>query len=607
MGRYKRKKKQFGGMISNMFGGFGSGQGMEFISQIGNALQGFSNEPALQGIFSQSNTLFEGFNNALSNEQKEQIGDTDKFKSMFDIFSLFSNSLFQTGGQVSNVPNNVSDVKQRFGQFTKDLEREIAEVGAEQNKQIATLQFNAKHSGNEISPSQIIPGLTRGTQAFKKGSRVSNKISLLRQEGKPQNQAVAIALDMQRRGKLQDGGSINDLFNPQQASLIQSQAATLLDHMRSGRFRRRLRRSLPKGADVDQAVQNRITAVESMLNTPYAVIPRPSIPGAEAHFVPAGGTDIPLDQAVRQPGTISFTPEAVTPLAENLSTYTPLHEFSHASTLGARMLSEQDFKTVHQNIGDFKDFASKYIDENSSARDRVGVKKRFRYLTNPTEVQARVNEARQMALDMGIHKNFGENFTKKQIELLLDDTGNVKVPKGVKLEDGNFRAFNDLIDITGGDAEKIRTLLNDIAAVDIPRSRTVRAQNGGVPVNPLGQFAFPGQNVIVPTSDGSIDMTGVPRDILAVQNGGATVLPANSGIHQFAPGMVLEIPLPENYNRRGESKRSVNSSRKKRKKDNMGKATANKTTTRYHRRNKRQTQINKRGNVGLPFGRKVGF
>lgn len=40
--------------------------------------------------------------------------------------------------------------------------------------------------------------------------KVSKKISLLRSEGKPQKQAVAIALDMQRRKKLNTGGNVEN-------------------------------------------------------------------------------------------------------------------------------------------------------------------------------------------------------------------------------------------------------------------------------------------------------------------------------------------------------------------------------------------------------------
>lgn len=47
-----------------------------------------------------------------------------------------------------------------------------------------------------------------GGYLFGDGGAVSDKISLLSHEGYPQKQAVAITLDMQRRGKLADGGDL---------------------------------------------------------------------------------------------------------------------------------------------------------------------------------------------------------------------------------------------------------------------------------------------------------------------------------------------------------------------------------------------------------------
>lgn len=349
--RKKRRKKQFGGLISGLFGGvngFGGGQGTEFLSQIGTALEGFNNEPALSNIFSQSDALFQGFNNQLSEEQREQMGGADQFRPLFDIFSLFSNGIFnrggfQDGGNVDpqSMPSQrqVTEIRERFGQFADALKEEVIEEGAERNKEIATQMFNAMYSEDSSQVSQIIPGINRGNPPFKKGSKVSDKISLLRKEGKPQNQAVAIALDMKRRGKLANGGNI--------------------------------------------------------------------------------------------------------------------------------------------------------------------------------------------------------------------------------------------------------------------------------PVSSLGQFEFPGQPVIVPTPTGMITMDGVNQNILAVQNGGATILPANSGTHQFAPGQVLEIPIPEANRRRkakSASSRIVNSSKGK-KNDNKGISTRipNTTRQRFDERNRRESRRNKRGNIGLPFGRKVGF
>jgi hypothetical protein len=302
----KRYKKQAGGLISNFFGGFGSGQGMDLLSQVGSALQGFSSEPALSGIFSQSDQLYEGFNNSLTDAQRGQFGDSEQMKPIFDLFSLFTNGMFggggfQDGGVVEQQPiDRKSPIAERFGQFTTALQDGVVEAQAEQRKQVVTQQFNSQYGD--------------------------------------------------------------------------------------------------KGADVTQI-----------------------IPGIEG-------------------------------------------------------------------------------------------------MANPS--------------------SYGKVGTGQQM------------------------------------------------------------QSGGVPVSPMGQYQYPGQPVIVPTPDGRITMQGVNQDVIAVQNGGATVLPANSGMHQLQPGNVLEIPLPP----RKKSTHGVYS----KKDDKKGISTRIPTATvkRYNERNRRQMRRNRRGNVGYPFNAK---
>jgi hypothetical protein len=105
---------------------------------------------------------------------------------------------------------------------------------------------------------------------------------------------------------------------------------------------------------------------------------------------------------------------------------------------------------------------------------------------------------------------------------------------------------------------------------------------------------------MVPTENGQITMDGVMGDILALQGNNASILPANSGIHQFAPGMVLEIPIPKRKKRRGKRKTS-----KVKAKPIKKSKLATKTVKRFNDRNKRTMDYNRKGNVGLPFGKKI--
>lgn len=115
-------------------------------------------------------------------------------------------------------------------------------------------------------------------------------------------------------------------------------------------------------------------------------------------------------------------------------------------------------------------------------------------------------------------------------------------------------------------------------------------QAGGIPVSPLGQHQYPGQPVAVPTQNGMIDMTGVNQTLLTMdQLGNTAILPPNSGLSQFAPGLVMEFPLDERPRR---------SKRKKSKL--MGSRIPNATVVNYNKRNARTMRRNKSGNVGLP-------
>jgi hypothetical protein len=297
-------KSQFGGLISSLFGGMDGEKGSQFIGEIGNALKGFSNEPALKGFFDQSDTMLKGFKEQLSDSQLESMGGESSLKPMFDLVSLFSGGmggtpLFADGGVVEEEPmtkGSMSKIKKRYKGFLKDMTEGIVDMAIESEKKMAIQQFNMTNTQKGVDESQIIPGINRG------------------------NGGVRLGEQMQR---------------------------------------------------------------------------------------------------------------------------------------------------------------------------------------------------------------------------------------------------------------------------------------GGVPVSSRGQYDFPGQPVIVPTPDGRITMQGVNQDILALQDGGATILPANSGMHQLNPGEVMEIPLPP-------KKKPSSRMKSKKKDDKKGLSTRIPTVTsrRFHNRNEKQTMLNRRGNVGYPFGNK---
>lgn len=187
-------------------------------------------------------------------------------------------------------------------------------------------------------------------------------------------------------------------------------------------------------------------------------------------------------------------------------------------------------------------------------------------------------------------------------------------PKQKKLMKKRFKGILKAVDETvindafKNELDQTKNAFNMRNVTDIKRpefiipnmSGSIRSHQKGssvIPVSPAGQYQYPGQMVAVPTLSGSITMDGVPNNILGIDMvGNAQVMPANSGNHQFAPGMVIEIPLPSS------DRPSPQRGKKNKRKIIPGNRTKNKTLKRYNERNKEYARVAKLDNVGMPFG-----
>ena len=81
---------------------------------------------------------------------------------------------------------------------------------------------------------EVISLAKRGLIEMEKGGKtmdkkVSDKIRLLRKEGKPQNQAVAIALSMRDSGKLASGGQTNKVLDDAKKAVAKMTDAEVAD------------------------------------------------------------------------------------------------------------------------------------------------------------------------------------------------------------------------------------------------------------------------------------------------------------------------------------------------------------------------------------------
>ena len=97
---------------------------------------------------------------------------------------------------------------------TKDVEevREKWQNEMMNDPDLITYQIiEVKADGSERKVPSKFHGFAKGGKTM--NDKVSDKIRLLRKEGKPQEQAVAIALSMRDEGKLEKGGKISEAID----------------------------------------------------------------------------------------------------------------------------------------------------------------------------------------------------------------------------------------------------------------------------------------------------------------------------------------------------------------------------------------------------------
>lgn len=523
----KRKNYQFGGLISSILGGLEGGQTSSLLSNLGNTLSGFSNEPALSNVFSQSNSLFSNFQNQFGN--KDNMEQIQGYKPLFDMFSLFQNGLnntnFQDGGEVDREQLN-SDVKGLLDMFKRDILHQTEM----EKMDIAKEKFNARYGNEQARPNQVIPGMQSG------------------------------------------GPASRGMFSPQETETFVNDYITLTQYMNSPEYRRRLRGTLDDPSEVDIEIDRRRDLLDrTFVNS-----------GIDPSFI---GQDIEGAVTTSPGGTITNEIQSVVDRSMSPETFmddiqnnrnnvellgqfgkellmrnqvdnlrlvpgfkrsSGIHELSHGATAGMSQLNDKEKQVINESLSDFEQFF-----ENTGSSQAEGERERLQsvhqYLSRETEVQARLNSLRKLAVERGIHQNFGEDFTQNQINQIksLIDSDNELYRQ--------YPDVNDLFNITKNSRSLLK-LANTIASDVDPTQAVGRAKKGGkmkyyqsgsvVPVSPRGQFDYPGQAVVVPTPNGRITMNGVGQPIMATDSTGRTaILPANSGEYQFAPGNVLEIPV----------------------------------------------------------------
>lgn len=180
--------------------------------------QNILNDARLAGISSyfSSPQFKEGFTGLLGQYQEYQKNlEMSKMSDSVDQrpFTVGEDRGFKSGGGIHIKPEN----KGKFTAFAKRKGMGVQEAARH------VLANKDKYSSTQVKRANFARNASKWKH--QEGGDVGDKISLLRKEGYKQDQAVAIALDMKRRGKYQMGSSVPMNFISLQTGLSPDELA----------------------------------------------------------------------------------------------------------------------------------------------------------------------------------------------------------------------------------------------------------------------------------------------------------------------------------------------------------------------------------------------
>jgi len=186
---------------------------------------------------------------------------------------------------------------------------------------------------------------------------------------------------------------------------------------------------------------------------------------------------------------IPYTAYSEVEIADPNTGSTLTHEISHASL---RDHSKADDMTTRQIVAEknsdwsglegitLTDAEKKQIQNSIKSKNKTPeyIADNYKYYSNPNEYHSRLDSVRRLAYDLGIHKKFGENFTKDQL---------LKIKKLTQSNSKIARRYSDILDILrlSKDTNSLLKNLNTIAFEQPAQSQDeigneiMAAQQGG--------------------------------------------------------------------------------------------------------------------------------
>jgi hypothetical protein len=206
---------------------------------------------------------------------------------------------------------------------------------------------------------------------------------------------------------------------------------------------------------------------------------------------------------------------------------------------GQRTMPDRDTKQVLMSTPELEDTPLYKLNNTESLEDFKAVEDRYYYLTEPTEVRARLNVIRNAAKDLGIYDPFTEKVGEDFFEKLMEEYS-------PELDE----ALDDLFNIY--ESSDIIDMLNSISGTSSGSDKAATARyglsvgNDGIPTDPLG-YLNPeniGNPVRIPSN--RITMRGVNEPLLGISNTGDMQVMLPNREYLFSGDSVTEYPINNN-------------------------------------------------------------
>ena len=152
-------------------------------------------------------------------------------------------------------------------------------------------------------------------------------------------------------------------------------------------------------------------------------------------------------------------------LSPNRDEFTYTHEMEHLNRSGGDRYNNAELSLLRSMNVNNKKFNQDQLD----------------YLHDPTESGAKLSDIRGRAIKLGLHKNFGEEFTKEQLQAIYEQVEDDETLKFIEAYDPEvlLQALNTIAD--SGEQQEINIAINggEIQESTMKKSKINKYQKGG--------------------------------------------------------------------------------------------------------------------------------